>query len=116
MSMRGVYTSAAKITGLNAAKTIFLITAPSNKVVEIIAITVTNESNATNQQNQVALQNITTLNAESAAADQSRPLSWPAAAGVAAEPRSLPISTNAGADPRNSAAASFVEPGSLWLL
>src|SRR5262245_37705252 len=66
--MRGVYSFVIKISGLNAAKTLMYLTAPSNKVVEIIAVTVTNESNATNQQNQVAITNITTLGTPTATA------------------------------------------------
>lgn len=61
--MRGVYSSVAKISGLNAAKTMMYLTAPALKAVEIIAVTVTNESNATNFQGQVAITNITTLGA-----------------------------------------------------
>jgi hypothetical protein len=59
--MKGVYTAAYKIAGLNASKTMMYLTAPSNKVVEIIACTVTNESNATNQQMEVQIANISTL-------------------------------------------------------
>jgi hypothetical protein len=59
--MRGVYTAAYKIAGLNAAKTMLYLTAPATKAVEIIACTVTDESNATNFQMQVAIANIGTL-------------------------------------------------------
>jgi hypothetical protein len=61
--MRGVYTSSAKAPAITAAGTLGYITAPASKVVEIIAVTVTNESNATNYQMQVALTPITTLGA-----------------------------------------------------
>jgi hypothetical protein len=59
--MRGVYTAATKIAGLNATKTLAYITAPAAKAVEIIGCTVTNESNANNFQMQIAIANITTL-------------------------------------------------------
>lgn len=59
--MRGFYTAPYKIAGLNAAKTLLYITAPSVKVCIIIGTTVTNESNATNFQFQAAIGNITTL-------------------------------------------------------
>src|ERR1700674_5364814 len=59
--MRGVYTAATKIAALNASKTLAYLTAPATKAVEIIAVTVTNESNANNFQGQIAIQNITTL-------------------------------------------------------
>jgi hypothetical protein len=59
--VRGVYTAATKIAALNAAKTLLYITAPSNKVVEILACTVTQESNATNFQMEIAIANISTL-------------------------------------------------------
>jgi hypothetical protein len=64
--MKGVYTSAYKISGLNAAKTVMYLTAPSNKVVEILSCTVTNESNATNFQAEIAIKNITTLGSPTA--------------------------------------------------
>jgi hypothetical protein len=59
--MRGVYTSAAKAPGITAAGTLAYLTAPASKVVEILAITVTNESNATNYQMEIQLCPITTL-------------------------------------------------------
>jgi hypothetical protein len=65
---RGVYTAVYKIAGLNASKTLMYLTAPSTKAVEIIGVTVTNESNATNQQNQVAIANISTLGTPTATA------------------------------------------------
>jgi hypothetical protein len=58
---RGVYTAQYKIAGLNASKTLMYLTAPSTQAVEIIGVTVTNESNATNQQMAVSIDNITTL-------------------------------------------------------
>jgi hypothetical protein len=61
--MRGVYTSAAKVPGITTAGTLGYLTAPANKVVEILAITVTNESNATNYQMEIQLCPITTLGA-----------------------------------------------------
>jgi hypothetical protein len=64
--MRGVYTAATKIAGLNASKTLAYLTAPATKAVEIIAVTVTNESNANNFQMEIAIANITTLGTPSA--------------------------------------------------
>jgi hypothetical protein len=66
--MRGVYTAVAKIAGLNAAKTLMYLTAPANRAVEIMSCTVTDESNATNFQMQVAIANITTLGTPTASA------------------------------------------------
>src|SRR5215467_12523560 len=66
--MRGVYTATFKISGLNAQKTMMYLTAPAAKVVEIIAATVTNESNVTNQQFEVQIANITTLGTPTATA------------------------------------------------
>jgi len=63
--MRGIYTASAKAPGITAAGTLGYITAPANKVVEIIAVTVTNESNATNYQMEVAITPITTLGSPS---------------------------------------------------
>jgi hypothetical protein len=59
--MRGVYTAAGKISALNAARTLAYLTAPAGKAVEIIGITVTDESNATNFQFEAAIARITTL-------------------------------------------------------
>jgi hypothetical protein len=59
--MRGVYTAATKIAGLNASKTLMYLTAPAGKPVEIMSFSVTNESNATNFQMQVAIANISSL-------------------------------------------------------
>src|SRR5260370_4536837 len=66
--MRGVYTGTFKISGLNAQKTMMYLTAPAAKVVEIIAATVTNESNVTNQQFEIQIANITTLGTPTATA------------------------------------------------
>lgn len=59
--MRGVYTAATKIAALAASKTLMYITAPTTQTVEILGVTVTNESNATNFQMQIAIANVTTL-------------------------------------------------------
>src|SRR6516225_11083214 len=59
--MKGVYTSATKIAGVNSAKTLAYLTAPSNKTIEIIGVTVTDESVATNFQLEIAIANISTL-------------------------------------------------------
>lgn len=59
--MRGVYTATHKLSGLATAKTLMYLTAPSNKVVEILSVSVTNESNETNEQLQICLQRVTTL-------------------------------------------------------
>jgi hypothetical protein len=59
--MRGVYTAGGKIAGLNAAKTLFVLTAPAGKVVEILSVTVTQESNVTNFQFEAQIARITTL-------------------------------------------------------
>jgi hypothetical protein len=61
--MRGVYTSAFKAAGVGSARTLAYITAPATKAVEILSVTVTNESNATNFQMEIAIANISTLGA-----------------------------------------------------
>jgi hypothetical protein len=53
--MRGVYTAYAKITSLAAAKTLMLVTVPSSKVVEIYSASVSNATNETNEQLEIAL-------------------------------------------------------------
>src|SRR5579871_3073673 len=63
--MRGVYTSAAKAPAITTAGTLAYITPPAGKVVELLAVTVTNESNATNYQMEVQLCPITTLGSPS---------------------------------------------------
>lgn len=59
--MRGVYEAGIRISALAATRTLMYITAPSNRVVEILSIAVTNESNTTNQQLECTLQRISTL-------------------------------------------------------
>jgi hypothetical protein len=66
--MRAVYTAALKIAGLNASKTLAYLTAPATKAVEILTATVTNESNATNFQMEVAIANISALGTPTATA------------------------------------------------
>jgi hypothetical protein len=64
--MKGVYTTATKISGVNSSRTLLYLTAPASKVVEIIGITVTNESVATNFQLEISVANITTLGSPTA--------------------------------------------------
>src|SRR6516162_3863695 len=64
--MRGVYTTAGKCAGITAARTLGYLTAPSAAVVELLSLTVTNESNATNFQFEIAVKRITTLGTPSA--------------------------------------------------
>jgi hypothetical protein len=59
--VRGVYESNIRISALAAQKTLMYITAPANKVVEILSASVTNESNTTNQQLECCFQKVTTL-------------------------------------------------------
>ncbi len=59
--MRGVYEASAKISALSAAKTLLYLTAPANKVVEILSVAVTNCTNETNEQLECKLTRITTL-------------------------------------------------------
>jgi hypothetical protein len=59
--MRGCYTAQYKIGSLAASKTVMYITAPANKVVEILGATVTQETNATNFQFSIGIDNVTTL-------------------------------------------------------
>ncbi len=66
--MRGVYTATAKISGLNAARTLMYLTAPSGKVVELIGLRVTQESNATGFQGSIAIDDISTLGTPTATA------------------------------------------------
>lgn len=59
--MRGVYTAKIKISGLAAAKTLAYITAPADKIVEILSASVTNATNETNEQIEITFQRVTTL-------------------------------------------------------
>jgi hypothetical protein len=59
--MRGVYEASYKISGLNSARTLLYITAPANKVVQVIGASVTNASNATNQQLECYVKRISSL-------------------------------------------------------
>jgi hypothetical protein len=59
--MRGVYTAKIRITGLTTARTLLYVTAPADKVVEILSASVTNASNETNEQMECCLQRVGTL-------------------------------------------------------
>jgi hypothetical protein len=59
--MRGVYEASFQISALSAAKTLAYITAPSNKVVEILSASVTNADNETNEQLEIGWSKISTL-------------------------------------------------------
>jgi hypothetical protein len=59
--MRGVYEASYEISANAAAKTLLYITAPSNKVVEILSAEVTNASNETNEQCEAGWSKISSL-------------------------------------------------------
>jgi hypothetical protein len=59
--MRGVYTAQVSISALAAAKTLMYVTAPADKVVEILSAEVSNKSNETNEQLECTFQRVTTL-------------------------------------------------------
>jgi hypothetical protein len=59
--VRGVYSAHIAISGLAAAKTLMYITAPANKVVEILSASITNDSNETNEQCFAGFQRISSL-------------------------------------------------------
>jgi hypothetical protein len=72
--MRGVYTSAVQITGVTAAKTLLYITAPANKVVELLSVEITGVgSNVTLQNLDVGLFNVTTLGTPTASSNTPQP-------------------------------------------
>lgn len=59
--MRGVYEAQIKISGLAAAKTLLYITAPANKIVEILSASITNLTNETNEQCEACFQVVSSL-------------------------------------------------------
>lgn len=59
--MRGVYEASYKISALNSARTLMLLTAPADGIVEILQATITNCSNETNEQLEAVLQTVDTL-------------------------------------------------------
>src|SRR5687768_3864505 len=59
--MRGVYEASYKIATVTAAKTLMYLTAPSNKVVQILEAHVTNYDNETNEQMEFCLQKVNAL-------------------------------------------------------
>jgi hypothetical protein len=59
--MRGVYRANIKASGVNSGRTLCYITAPANKVVEILSAKIGNESNTTNQQLSACLQLVSSL-------------------------------------------------------
>jgi hypothetical protein len=56
--MRGIYTVTAKLSAIASAQTLLYLTAPAGKIVELQGLVVTNESNSTSYQMQVALTDI----------------------------------------------------------
>ncbi len=71
--MRGVYTAAYRISGVAAAKTLMYITAPADKVVEILSASVSNESAETNEQLICGFQRVTTLGTPTATTITPKP-------------------------------------------
>lgn len=60
--MRGVYRAPIKISALAAAKTLIYITAPANKVIEILSAKATSSgANVTNQQLETVFQKVSAL-------------------------------------------------------
>ena len=59
--MRGVYTATATISGLNSSRTLLYITAPANKLVQILSAHIGNNSNETNEQCYATFKRVTTL-------------------------------------------------------
>lgn len=59
--MRGVYTVTYHISDLDVEKTLILLSAPADKVVEVLSASVTNDDNAVNEQFQCTLQRVQTL-------------------------------------------------------
>lgn len=59
--MRGVYRAVISASGVNSARTLMYITAPTNKVVEVLSAKIGDNSNATNQQLEACFQLIGTL-------------------------------------------------------
>jgi hypothetical protein len=59
--MRGVYETSFKISALAATKTLLLLTVPANKVVELYSSSVTDASNATNQQLEAEFQKVSAV-------------------------------------------------------
>jgi hypothetical protein len=94
--MKGVYTSGGKIAANAAARTLAYLTAPSNKVLEILSVTLTDESNATNYQMQVSIANITTLGSP---ANFTTPTPAPHEKGDQAAGATLGLGANNSAEP-----------------
>jgi len=59
--VRGIYEAVYNISGLNSARTLLYLTAPSGKCVEFRYARVTNATNETNEQCECTIQKVTTL-------------------------------------------------------
>lgn len=59
--MRGVYEAIISISGLNSARTLIYLTAPSTSAVEILSASVTNKSYTTNEQHEVSFHKVSSL-------------------------------------------------------
>ena len=64
--MRGVYTANFRLSSIVSARTLFYITAASNRLVEVYTTEVSNESNETNEQLAICWQKVTSLGTPSA--------------------------------------------------
>lgn len=71
--MRGVYTAAYRIATVTTGKTLIYLTVASNKVVEILSASVTNESNETNEQLLCGLQRVSSLGTPTATTVTPKP-------------------------------------------
>lgn len=60
--MRGVYTATAQLSAVSTARTLMRIQAPATAIVEILEAHVTDADNEVNEQLDIGLQRITTLN------------------------------------------------------
>lgn len=66
--MRGVYTAEIEISALAAAQTVVYVTAPANKVVEILSAHITQSDVDSNEQLEAGLYHITSLGTPTATA------------------------------------------------
>jgi hypothetical protein len=66
--MRGVYTATIKIAGLAASKTVLFVTAPPAANMRILSASISNSSNATNQQLEARLLRATAIGSASGTA------------------------------------------------
>ncbi len=103
--MRGVYTTSLKIAGMTAAKTLILLRAPTGVNIRLLSASITNASNATNQQLEAAIARVVTVGSAGGTSNT------PAQAEAGDQASASTVSTNLTTEPTTYATPSLTDEG-----